>query len=252
MTRRIYPRSLSPDRGDSDGESAQPGGGRAAEPHSEGRDDGRPRRASRAQPCPSRAHPRARLHPAWEQGIGGVGVVVPTYPPYFPAQGVSDTRPGLVRVSGDASRLNLPYIWEIRPRCPLACKQGVSGSNPLSGFTFTARNPCTYGLFRASPGFGRFRPGATISARFRHPLDRRWTGGWPSGESAAPARTTPRPRLTRLPVSPHVERVLVVLVGAHGYAHHCATVALRERRYRSRKRSVSARSASARARSSSR
>ena len=59
-------------------------------------------------------------------GSGGSAQVRPFRP-------VSDTRAGLVRVSGDGSPPNLPYLWAIRPREHFTRDEGVSGSNPLVG-----------------------------------------------------------------------------------------------------------------------
>ena len=68
-------------------------------------------------------------------------------PPFltFPGWPVSRARAGPVRVQGDRFTSNLPPLWAIPSRWHLACKQGVTGSNPVSGLP--ARVP-TY--FRAT------------------------------------------------------------------------------------------------------
>ena len=53
----------------------------------------------------------------------------------FPGWPVSRARAGPVRVQGERFASNLPPLWAIPSRGHLACKQGVAGSNPASGFT---------------------------------------------------------------------------------------------------------------------
>lgn len=102
--------------------------------------------------------------------------------PTFPRSPVSRARAGLVRVSGPRLRRNLPRLRAILFPLHLACKQGVAGSNPASGFLGSPRIPCIDVGFGACQGIGGFRPEVPVSDSFRGPCGSR------AGLARAPVR----------------------------------------------------------------